>query len=117
MKLGIINASITIGLEIIPLILAWALTIHKCQGATLDVAEIDIGSGIFECGQTYVALSRVRSLDGLYLNSFDPTRIKISRKVKNYYDDRYTFSKYALCAPDSRDILKLQAVATDRPYC
>jgi ATP-dependent exoDNAse (exonuclease V) alpha subunit len=80
-----------VGISQIPLILAWALTIHKCQGATLDVAEIDIGSGIFECGQTYVALSRVRSLDGLYLNSFDPTRIKISRKVKNYYDDLMGF--------------------------
>ena len=80
-----------VGISQIPLILAWALTIHKCQGATLDIAEIDIGSGIFECGQTYVALSRVRSLDGLYLNSFDPTRIKISRKVKNYYDDLMGF--------------------------
>ena len=70
----------------VPLILSWALTIHKSQGATLDIAEVDVGSGIFECGQTYVALSRVKSLDGLYLSSFDVTKIKINTKVKDYYD-------------------------------
>jgi hypothetical protein len=70
----------------VPLILSWALTIHKSQGATLDAAEIDVGSGIFECGQTYVALSRVKSLDGLYLTSFDAKRIRINKKVKEYYE-------------------------------
>jgi len=75
-----------IGVSQVPLILAWALTIHKSQGATLDTAEIDVGSGIFECGQTYVALSRVKSLNGLYLTSFDANRIKINRKVKEYYE-------------------------------
>ena len=75
-----------IGVSQIPLILSWALTIHKSQGATLDAAEIDVGSGIFECGQTYVALSRVKSLDGLYLTSFDAKRIRINKKVKEYYD-------------------------------
>ena len=76
-----------IGVSQVPLILAWALTIHKSQGATLDAAEIDVGSGIFECGQTYVALSRVKSLDGLYLTSFDATKIRINKKVKDYYDN------------------------------
>ena len=75
-----------IGVSQIPLILSWALTIHKSQGATLDAAEIDVGSGIFECGQTYVALSRVKSLNGLYLTSFDAKRIRINKKVKEYYD-------------------------------
>jgi ATP-dependent DNA helicase PIF1 len=75
-----------VGVSQVPLILAWALTIHKSQGATLDTAEIDVGSGIFECGQTYVALSRVKSLNGLYLTSFDARRIKINRKVKEYYE-------------------------------
>lgn len=75
-----------IGVSQIPLILAWALTIHKSQGATLDIAEIDAGSGIFECGQTYVALSRVKSLEGLYLTSFDASRIKINRKVQEFYE-------------------------------
>jgi ATP-dependent DNA helicase PIF1 len=75
-----------IGVSQVPLILSWALTIHKSQGATLDAAEIDVGSGIFECGQTYVALSRVKSLNGLYLTSFDAKRIKINKKVKEYYE-------------------------------
>lgn len=75
-----------IGLSQIPLILAWALTIHKAQGATLDIAEVDAGSGIFECGQTYVALSRVKSLDGLYLRSFDAKRIRVNRKVQEFYE-------------------------------
>lgn len=77
----------------IPLILAWALTIHKSQGATMDAAEIDVGSGIFECGQTYVALSRVKSLDGLYLTSFDAKKIRINKKVKDYYESLTTFQQ------------------------
>lgn len=75
-----------VGISQVPLILAWALTIHKAQGATLDLAEVDVGSGIFECGQTYVALSRVKSLEGLYLRSFDANRIKINRYVQEFYD-------------------------------
>jgi ATP-dependent DNA helicase PIF1 len=76
-----------IGISQIPLILAWAITIHKSQGSTLEHAEIDVGSGIFECGQTYVALSRVKSLEGLYLTSYDLTKIKINRFVKQFYED------------------------------
>lgn len=76
-----------VGVSQLPLILAWALTIHKAQGATLDVAEIDAGSGIFECGQTYVALSRVKSLEGLYLTSFDARKIKINKKVQEFYQE------------------------------
>jgi ATP-dependent DNA helicase PIF1 len=75
-----------IGISQIPLIHAWAMTIHKSQGATLDTAEIDVGSNIFECGQTYVALSRVKSLEGLYLKSFDASKIRINKKVKEYYE-------------------------------
>ena len=69
-----------------PLVLSWAMTIHKIQGATLPKAEIDIGVSIFECGQTYVALSRVQSLNGLYLTSFDPSKIRINPTVIAFYD-------------------------------
>ena len=75
-----------VGVSQIPLILAWAITIHKSQGATLDAAEIDIGSNIFEGGQTYVALSRVKSLEGLYLTSYDVSKIKTKISVNNFYN-------------------------------
>lgn len=79
-----------VGISSIPLILAWALTIHKSQGATMDMAEIDVGSSIFECGQTYVALSRVKSLEGLYLTSLDISKIKINKKVHDFYESLST---------------------------
>ncbi len=52
-----------------PLKLAWALTIHKSQGLTFDKVSIDVGQGAFSGGQTYVALSRCRTLDGITLRS------------------------------------------------
>tara|TARA_B110000967_G_C18748312_1_gene491428 strand:- start:300 stop:848 length:549 start_codon:yes stop_codon:yes gene_type:complete len=75
----------TVAVGQIPLCLAWALTIHKIQGATLTMADIDVGSQIFECGQTYVALSRVKSMDGLYLSAFSPDRIRANETVSEFY--------------------------------
>jgi ATP-dependent DNA helicase PIF1 len=76
----------TIAVGNYPLMLAWALTIHKIQGATLKLAEIDIGSSIFEYGQTYVALSRIQSLEGLYLSAFQPQRIRANPVVVEFYN-------------------------------
>jgi ATP-dependent DNA helicase PIF1 len=70
-----------------PLCLAWALTIHKIQGATLKIAEMDIGKSIFEYGQTYVALSRIESLEGLYLSAFHPQKIKANERVVEFYEN------------------------------
>lgn len=74
-----------IGLRQLPLILAYAVSIHKIQGATIDNAVINCGARVFESGQAYVALSRVRSLNGLYLSDFSLSSIKTSRKVKEFY--------------------------------
>jgi uracil-DNA glycosylase len=71
----------------VPLRLAWAYTTHKAQGASLDTALIDIGSGNFEFGQAYVALARARSLEGLYVYDFDPVAFKAHPKVKAFYKD------------------------------
>ena len=82
----------------IPLQLAFAVTTHKCQGSTLDSALVDIGSGIFEYGQAYVALSRVRSLEALYVHDFDKTAFRAHPKVKEFYSKLVTKT-------DSEDIL------------
>jgi ATP-dependent DNA helicase PIF1 len=74
-----------IGVSQIPLILSWAITIHKSQGATLDRCIIDIGSGVFEAGQSYVALSRIKSLEGVSIMSYDVTRILVNKRVMRYY--------------------------------
>lgn len=75
----------TVAIGQYPLCLAWAMTIHKIQGASLDMAEMDLGTSIFEYSQTYVALSRVRSLDGLYLSSFNADKIRVNPKVRAFY--------------------------------
>ena len=82
---GRIKASI----KQIPLRLAWAITIHKSQGMSLDNAEIDLGK-TFTYGMGYVALSRVRTLEGIILKSLDkkallvdPRVLEVDRELKN----------------------------------
>lgn len=69
----------------IPLRLAYALTIHKAQGASLDSVLIDVGSATFEYGQAYVALSRVRSLDALYIHDIEKGAFRVHPAVKDFY--------------------------------
>ncbi len=64
----------------IPLRLAWAVTVHKSQGMTLDEAEMDL-SQCFVPGQGYVALSRVRSLEGIYLRGSNPMALEVDTRV------------------------------------
>lgn len=74
-----------IGRSQIPLRVAYAVTIHKSQGSTLDCALVDVGSSTFEYGQAYVALSRLRSLEGLYIWKLDPRKVRCHPAVFEYY--------------------------------
>ena len=70
-----------------PFMLAYALSIHKTQGSTLDYAIIDLGYSVFEDSMCYVALSRVRSLEGLFLKAFQPSRITTNKHALNFYEE------------------------------
>jgi ATP-dependent DNA helicase PIF1 len=73
-----------------PLRLAWAITIHKAQGKTFDKVIIDLSGGAFEVGQTYVALSRCRTLQGIVLKSkIQPRDIKVDERVVDFYERQF----------------------------
>lgn len=68
----------------IPLVLSWAITVHKSQGMTLEKIRCNLGSAFAE-GQVYVAISRVKSLNGLFIESFNINNVKINKKVIEFY--------------------------------
>jgi ATP-dependent DNA helicase PIF1 len=68
----------------IPLILAWALSIHKAQGQTLERVKVNL-SRAFERGQAYVALSRATSMAGLQVIGFDPRKVMAHEAVRRFY--------------------------------
>jgi ATP-dependent DNA helicase PIF1 len=70
----------------VPLKVAYAISIHKSQGCSLDYAEIDL-SNIFEYGQAYVALSRVKSLEGLSIIDIDYDYINAHPTATEYYEN------------------------------
>lgn len=77
-----LNGSSIVGKQI-PLMLAYSITIHKSQSLSLDKAVLDLGD-CFCNHMVYVALSRVKSLDGLYLKSFNEKKITVNEKVINF---------------------------------
>lgn len=68
----------------IPLRLAWASTVHRSQGMTIPMLEVDC-KGIFCASQAYVAVSRARDLEGLYVKNLDPGRVWIDPRVEAFY--------------------------------
>jgi ATP-dependent DNA helicase PIF1 len=71
-------------MEQIPLICSWAITIHKSQGMTLDKIRCNL-SKVFTYGQSYVALSRVKTLEGLFIDDIDFTKITANKSVIDFY--------------------------------
>jgi ATP-dependent DNA helicase PIF1 len=73
-----------------PLRLAWAITIHKSQGKTFDKVIIDLTGGAFEHGQTYVALSRCRTLEGIVLKQrIRPNDVKVDELIVEFYEKNF----------------------------
>lgn len=70
----------------IPLVHAWAYSIHKSQGQSLDLVEVTVSHDIFEKGQAYVGLSRATSLEGLYIPKLDASVIAAHPRVKRFYE-------------------------------
>ncbi len=70
----------------IPLIIGFAISCHKSQGMTLDSAYIDLSKS-FCCHQVYVAMSRVKTLEGLYLSNFNIEKIKVNKSVVDFFEN------------------------------
>ena len=88
-KIELPNGEVQASRMQVPLILAWALSIHKAQGQTLERVKVDLGK-IFEKGQAYVALSRATSQEGLQILRFEPGKVMAHDKVKKFYDSLYS---------------------------
>jgi ATP-dependent DNA helicase PIF1 len=87
-KVELPNGEVQASRNQVPLILAWALSIHKAQGQTLDHVKVNLGK-IFEKGQAYVALSRATSQQGLQVLNWDPKKVQAHPKVVKFYDSLY----------------------------
>ncbi len=88
------NGKIKASISQIPLRLAWAITVHKSQGMSMDKAVMDL-SGVFEYGQGYVALSRVRNLAGLYILGYNARAFQVHPEVLKKDIEFHTLSDIA----------------------
>jgi ATP-dependent DNA helicase PIF1 len=77
-----------VNFKYLPLILSWALSIHKCQGATLDAIEINLGESIFADGQMYTAISRARNKCSVKITDLSKRSIKTNKEVIDFYQQK-----------------------------
>ena len=98
---GVIKAKLTQ----IPLRLAWAITVHKSQGMSLDSAEVDLSKSFVE-GMGYVALSRVRALEGLYLKGINAMALRVNEQILAFDKELLTQS--------AQTVRQLRATVADR---
>ena len=85
-KIELPNGEVQAQRQQVPLILAWALSIHKAQGQTLQRVKVDLGK-VFERGQAYVALSRAVSQEGLQVTRFEPRKVMVHPRVTEFYSN------------------------------
>lgn len=83
-KIELPNGEVQAQRQQVPLILAWALSIHKAQGQTLQRVKVDLGR-VFEKGQAYVALSRATTQAGLQITRFEPSKVMVHHRVTEFY--------------------------------
>lgn len=104
----------------VPLILAWALSIHKAQGQTLEKVKVDLRR-VFEKGQAYVALSRATTQEGLQVMGFNASKVQAHDRVRKFYDSLYgvdtiTGTGPSLAPPTNKDRVKTDMYETDFPF-
>lgn len=103
-KIELPNGEVQAQRQQVPLILAWALSIHKAQGQTLPRVKVDLGR-VFEKGQAYVALSRATSQAGLQITRFDARKVMVHPKVIDFYSKLVSIT----------DVLETQKSASRQP--
>jgi ATP-dependent DNA helicase PIF1 len=91
-KIELPNGEIQAQRRQIPLILAWALSIHKAQGQTLERVKVDLRK-VFENGQAYVALSRATTQEGLWVQNFNAKAVMAHPRVGEFYNSLYSVNK------------------------
>ncbi|KAF4633113.1 hypothetical protein G7Y89_g5004 [Cudoniella acicularis] len=121
-KIELPNGEVQAQRSQLPLILAWALSIHKAQGQTLERVKIDL-KRIFEKGQAYVALSRAVSQEGLEVHNFDKSKVMAHPRVAQFYNSLYSVNKameppkVAFAAPKAKPALpRAQPARVEQVY-